>query len=110
MPATFIHTGDFIDHIPTTDLPLGAVVVQGSLVGIAQRPIPAGAIGALALTGVYDLPVATGTTASVGAALYWDSTAQVATTNPNAGANASLGAAVRAIAATDTLARVRLGN
>ncbi len=110
MPAIFIHNGDFIDHIPTADVPLGAVVVQGSLVGIAQRPIPAGAIGALALTGVYDLPAATGTTASVGASLYWDATAQNATTNPGAGVNAPLGAAVRAITATDTLARVRLGN
>jgi hypothetical protein len=44
----------------------------------------------------------------VGAALYWDATAQVATTT--VGTNPPLGIAVRAITATDTLARVRLGN
>ena len=35
-----------------------AVVVLGALVGIAHRPIPAGALGSLALEGVWDLPSA----------------------------------------------------
>jgi predicted RecA/RadA family phage recombinase len=110
MLATFIHRGDAINHIPTTDLPMGAVVVQGSLVGIANRPIPAGSLGSLTLEGVFDVPVTPGTTAAVGAPLYWDPATQIATSNAGSGANPPLGVVVQAIAATDTLARVRLNH
>lgn len=110
MPAIFIHRGDYIDHIPTMNLPLGAVVVLGALIGIAHRPIPAGALGSLALEGVFDVPVATGTNAEVGTQLFWDATTQVATINADSGTNPPLGVAVRAIAATDSQARLRLNH
>ena len=43
--AQFIHDGDSIDYTPTSaNVAAGDVVVQGDLVGIAKRDIPAGRI------------------------------------------------------------------
>jgi predicted RecA/RadA family phage recombinase len=75
----FIHDGDTIDHTPTADVAAGAVVVQGNLVGVAKQPIKAGELGALAVVGVFDFPVASLTGWAVGDTAYWDATAQVAT-------------------------------
>jgi len=71
MTATYIHDGDIVDHIPANDLPCGAVVVLGTLVGIAHRPIPAGALGSLALEGVWDLPSA-GVAGTAWAPAFWN--------------------------------------
>lgn len=108
MPATFIHQGDAIDHVPATELDAGAVVVQGALVGITTRSIPAGHLGALQLRGVFDLPRVTGGVIGVGFRLYWDEANQRATTDDDSGANAYLGKAVRESGDTDTTVRVRL--
>jgi predicted RecA/RadA family phage recombinase len=77
--AIFIHDGDTIDHIPSTDVAAGAVVVQGELIGIAKQPIKAGKLGALSVVGVFDFPVTSLTGWAVGDLAYWDATAQVAT-------------------------------
>lgn len=70
--ATFVHQGDFIEHIPTTALAAGDVVVQRDLIGIAVRPIPAGQLGALGVTGVFDVPVEDVGSWLVGQLAYWD--------------------------------------
>ena len=73
--AQFIHDGDSIDYTPTSaDVAAGDVIVQGDLVGIAKRDIPAGALGALAVTGVFDMPklANAGVTIAAGAKVYWD--------------------------------------
>ena len=77
--AIFVQNGDQIDHIPVADVAVGEVVVQSELVGVAQSAIPAGQVGSLAVTGVYDLPVASLTGWAVGDLAYWDNTAKVAT-------------------------------
>jgi predicted RecA/RadA family phage recombinase len=108
MTATFIHQGDAIDHVPATDLAAGAVVAQADLVGVATRSIPAGHLGALQLRGVFDFPRLSGGVIGVGFRLYWDDTAQVATTNDGSGANPYLGKAVREADDLDTIVRIRL--
>ncbi len=56
MPATFIHDGNALDYRPTTNVAAGDLVVLGrNLAGIARRDIPAGTLGALALTGVFEM-------------------------------------------------------
>lgn len=108
--ATFVHEGDFIDHTPGADLAAGDVVVQGELVGVATRPIPADTPGGLAVEGVFDFAKATGggTAVTAGALVYWDDTANQATTT--ATGNKLLGKCVRAAADADTAVRVRLSQ
>ena len=108
--ATFIHDGHTIDYTPGADVAVGAVVVLNDLVGIALRAIAANALGALAVTGVFDLPKATGggSAISVGTKLYWDVAEQVAKADDESGANKLIGKAVKAAADADATVRVRL--
>lgn len=94
MTAIYIHQGETIDYVATTDLDAGAVVVQGALVGITVLSIPAGHIGLLQLRGVFDVPRVTGGVISAGIRLFWDESKQRATIDDNSGANAYLGKAV----------------
>ena len=52
MNARYVQRGDAIDYIPDADVAAGDVVQLGRLVGVAKLDIKAGALGALALTGV----------------------------------------------------------
>lgn len=108
--ARFIHDGNGIDYTPNTDLPAGSVVVQNDLVGITKRDIAAGQLGTLELTGVFDLPKATGTGEAIaaGAKVYWDAANSVATTDADEGANKYLGKTVAAAGDDDATVRVRL--
>ena len=60
MAAVFVHDGSSIDYTPGAAVAAGDVVVQGDLVGVAKLDIPANVLGALAVTGVFDFPKATG--------------------------------------------------
>jgi predicted RecA/RadA family phage recombinase len=108
--ARFIHDGNGIDYTPGSDLAAGSVVVQGDLIGITKRDIATGALGTLELTGVFDLPKATGVGEAIGAGakVYWHAGGSVATTDPAAGANKYLGKTIRAAGDDDATVRVRL--
>ena len=109
--ANFIHDGNSIDYTPGADVSAGDVVVQGELVGVAKLDISADALGALAVTGVFDLPKASGDGGiTAGAEVYWDIAETVAKTDDETGANKKLGKAVVAAADTDTTVRVRLSQ
>lgn len=110
--AQFIHDGNSIDYTPGAAVAAGAVVVQGELVGIAKVDIPANALGALAVNGVFDLPKATGggTAITAGALVYWDAGNSVATTSAAAGANKLLGKTIAAAGDDDVAVRVRLSQ
>lgn len=109
MTAIYVQDGDIVDHIPATDLPIGAVVVLGALIGIAHRPIPAGALGSLAITGVWDLPSA-GVPAPAWAPAYWLPAAGQVTADGSAPGAVPLGLLVRNLAAGDAFARVLLNR
>jgi predicted RecA/RadA family phage recombinase len=108
--ARFIQDGKSIDYTPGADVSAGDVVVQGDLVGIAQLDIASGALGALAVTGVFDLPKTAGVDEGIaaGAKVYWDVADAVAKTDAEAGANKYLGKTVAAAGDDDTTVRVRL--
>jgi len=108
--AQFIHDGKSIDYTPGADVSAGDVVVQNDLIGIAKLDIASGALGALAVTGVFDLPKATGVGEAIGAGakVYWDAGNTVATTDPAAGANKYLGKTVRDAGDDDATVRIRL--
>lgn len=105
--ATFIHDGKAIDYTPTGD-----VMVQGDLVGIAKLDIPADTLGALAVTGVFDFPKATGagTAIAAGANVYWDVADAEAKEDAEAGANAAVGKTVASAGDDDATVRVRLSQ
>jgi len=110
--ATFIHDGKAIDYTPApgSDIAAGDVVVQGELIGIAKVDIPAGTLGALAVTGVFDLPKTAGVGEAIGAGakVYWDVADGVAKTDDETGANKYLGKTVAAAGDDDATVRVRL--
>jgi predicted RecA/RadA family phage recombinase len=108
--ATFVNEGRAIDYTPSADVAVGAVVVQGELVGIAKQAIAANALGALALTGIFDIAKATGagSAITVGANVYWDATNKVATTTSTS--NKLIGKVVKAAADGDATVRVRMAQ
>lgn len=106
----FIHDGNSIDYTPPAHTTAGAVVVQGDLIGVTKVDIPAGALGALAVRGVFDFPKATtvGSGSTAGTRLYWDATNALATADDESGANKYLGKSIRAAGDTDPVVRIRL--
>ncbi|MBN2560627.1 MAG: DUF2190 family protein [Phycisphaerae bacterium] len=110
--ATYVHDGNTIDYTPGADVAAGDVVVQGDLVGVAKTPIAANALGALAVTGVFDFPKATGggTAITAGATVYWDVADSEAKTDDESGANKLIGKTVKAAADADATVRVRLSQ
>lgn len=115
MTARFIHDGKSIDHTPTGNVSAGDMVVQNDLVGIAKLDIAAGTLGALAVTGVFDVPKATapGSALAAGLKVQWDAANQRVTTDADDGGSPAtpypyLGKVVRAAADADETVRVRL--
>jgi predicted RecA/RadA family phage recombinase len=83
MSAIFKQRGDSVNYVPDADVSAGDVIIQGDLVGVAKLDINAGDLGALALTGVYSFPKATGASTAIaaGTKLYWDGTQATADAN-----------------------------
>jgi len=108
--AIFVHDGGSIDFTPTTDVPAGAVVVQGELVGVTRTPIPANKLGSLAVEGVFDIAKTTGTGTAIaaGANCYWNATASQATAT--ATGNKLIGKSIQAAGDADETVRVRLSQ
>lgn len=86
--------GCSIDHTPVAAVAAGAVVVLGSqLVSIAPLDIDANTLGALDLTGLWEVPKVTGSITK-GSALYWDADANPLNGTAGSGAfttNSTLG-------------------
>ena len=110
MATRFVHDGNSIDYTPGSAVTAGDVVVQGELVGVAKVDIAANALGALAVTGVFDFPKATGAGSAItaGANCYWDVAEAVAKTDSETGANKLIGKCVKAAVDADATVRIRL--
>ena len=110
MSVKYIQTGDAVDYTPAADVKAGDVVIQNDLTGIAKLDIKADKLGALAVTGVFDVPKATGAGSAIaaGAKVWWDATVKQATTV--ALTQGYLGKAVKAASDVDAAVRVRLSQ
>jgi len=110
--VVFRHAGDSIDYTPGADVAAGNVVVQGELVGVAKLDIKTGQLGALALSGVFDFPKATGAATAIvaGAKVYWDEGDAQAKEDDEVGANKLIGKTVAAATDNDATVRVRLNQ
>jgi len=101
--ADFVHDGEAIDYTPGSDVAAGQVVVQGDLVGVAKRDIPANKPGALSVEGVFDVAKQPGLPFAAGDLVFWDAANLYAVATSTG--NKLLGKAVRA--ALDSAATVR---
>ncbi len=112
MTATYVHRGDTIDYTPGAAVNAGDVIVQGELVGVAKRDIPANVLGSIDVEGVFDIAKATGggSAIGVGVDVFWDEAASQATADSAAGANKKLGRSVKAADDDATTVRVRLSQ
>lgn len=110
--ARFVHEGKSIDYTPSSAVTAGDVVVQGDLVGVAKLDIAANALGALAVTGVFDFPKAAGTDKgiAVGTTVYWKADPGVAQADSESSTNKLIGKVVKTAADADTTVRVRLSQ
>ena len=108
MDARYVQRGDAIDYTPMADVAAGDVVVlAGKLVGVAKLDIKAEELGALALTGVYEVAKATGFAVAAGGEVGWDAANKKAVAAGTSG-SVKLGHAVALAGASDQLMLVRL--
>lgn len=113
--ATFVKDPGTINYTPVGAVSAGDVVVQGLILGIAKTDIAAGALGALAVEGEFDVVKKTGAIV-MGAVVFWDAdgspvsgTASSGAASPSRSAgDLIMGHAVSAAASGDTTVRVRL--
>lgn len=86
--ARYVAQGGKIDHTPQAAVAVGAMVAVGTgFVGIADRPIAAGELGALCVEGLWGVEKATGsgTALTAGTAVYLNPTTGKVTASANSG-------------------------
>ena len=107
MKARYVQRGESIDYIPEADVAAGDIIKVGNLVGVAKLDIKAGELGALALTGVYEVAKGTGVAFAAGMEVGWNASDRQAVA---AGASGSvkIGHAVSLSGASDQTVLVRL--
>jgi len=71
--ATRLYNADgYINYTPSSAVTAGDVVVQGSIVGVADSDIAANKLGALSVEGVYQLAAKSADDLTIGLLVYWD--------------------------------------
>jgi len=106
--ATFLHEGTAIAHTPSgADVAAGEVVILGTMVTVAKAAIADGVAGSVDCAGVFAFAKAAGTIA-VGVKIYWDESADVATTT--ATSNVLIGKVTKAALTGDTVVEARLNQ
>ena len=105
MIAKFVQIGDTIDYRPATDVAAGDLVIRGEIIGVAKLDIPANTLGAISLTGIYDVEKIN-VAIDMGEKVYWDATTKKITSFPTD--NTEIGICVQPAEASDTTARIRI--
>ena len=105
--GTFVQDGQHLDYTPSgADASAGDIVLIGTRIGVVVRDTKDGKLGALAVSGVWEMPKATGQSWTLGASIYWDAGANNFTTT-SAG-NTLVGYAAKAAALNDATGLVRI--
>jgi len=114
MQGTYIKAGAVVDYTPVAAVVAGQVVVQGNLVGIALNPIAASTLGALAVSGIFDVDQ-NAEIIVAGDAVYWDAngssvggTALAGAATATASGNTFMGFCATLTAADTEKVRIRL--
>ncbi|NTI92275.1 DUF2190 family protein [Agrobacterium rhizogenes] len=104
----FVQKGESIDvTAPTGGTVSGLPVIIGSLIGIASNTVAENLVVSIQTCGVYDLPKVSAQAWTVGAKIYWDAAADLATTVNTS--NTLIGVAVAAAANPSSTGSVLLG-
>lgn len=105
MANNFIQPGHVMDYhnTGTTEIKSGAVVEFDDGVGVATVVIPAGEVGSVGVTGVWELPKKSGVALDQGATCNWVSK------KLDTADGTSAGMVWEAAAAADTVALVKIG-
>lgn len=105
MASTNSH-GSYIDYTPGSAVAVGDVVVLGSVVAVAPRPIAANELGSVAVEGVFSVAKQTGASTAVGQGdiVYWDGSQAVT----GSAGNTAMGFATEAAADADATVKVKL--
>ena len=85
MQARFVQDAKAMDYTPTNAVSAGDVVVLGNIVGVAKLDIPANKLGAIALTGAFEVEK-DANAINQGAIVYWNTSshkAQAASASSN---------------------------
>jgi predicted RecA/RadA family phage recombinase len=110
MAKTYIQPGDVVTvTAPAGGVKSGDVLVVGNLIGICNIDAVEGAETELSLTGVWELPKATGQI-NAGAAVFFDNVTGHNVVNASGAGLFPLGVAVKAAGTNDATVRVRLNG
>ena len=105
----FVQPGDTITVAAPYALDPGAGAQVESIFGVANGAAASGATVDLTVVGVFDLPKVSTDAFSVGAPVYWDDTAKLATSDDEGG-NIKIGVVIRAAGNPSALVRLRLSG
>lgn len=104
----FIQAGSNITIPAPAIVASGDVVIAGAIIGIAAGAAAIGDSLDLVTTGVFELPKVGANAFTLGAAVYWDDTANLATVTDTG--NTKIGVAVAAAGAGAAAVKVRLSG
>lgn len=113
MAKNFVQQGDRLtllnpDTSPSVDIKSGEGFLAGSIFGVAITDVAAGEEGAFETTGVWELAKTSAQAWTVGAKIYWNNSARVATTSSSG--NTLIGVAVEIAANPSATGKVRLNG
>lgn len=109
MAKNFIQAGDTVTIPAPAAVTSGGVVIAGAIIGVAQGDAASGASVDVKTSGVWELPKVGADVATLGVAIYWNSTSKLATVTAS-GNNTKIGVAVEAAGAGVASIKVRLSG
>ena len=99
--ATTNSYGNYIDHTPGSAVAAGDVVVIGSIVAVAPRPIAANELGSVAVEGVFTVAKDDSDIAAGNAVNYYATSGVMTTANTGVAAGYAVAAAVTGATTVD---------
>lgn len=76
MAANFVQPGNVVEYTAGGTIAAGDVVVVGDTLGVALVDMGSGDVGAVQITGVFNVPKVSGAVIKQGEKLVWDSSAK----------------------------------
>lgn len=110
MATNFIQTGANLTIPAPAAVLSGKPVFAGEILGIALGDAASGASVDVATSGVFKLSKVAVDVVTLGAPIYWDAGAELATINDNTGANAKLGVAVETADGSTGTVKIRIAS
>jgi predicted RecA/RadA family phage recombinase len=105
--AKRIQNGDSIDYTAVADITAGTIISIAGQAGVVNTDLEAGELGSAEVTGVYEVPKASGLVVAEGVTVYWDMVALTAVL-ASSGNTIVLGRSVKAAGNGETEVLVRL--